>query len=192
MRVVIADGVVYMRGPMSQGAPTEWVSMDPTELSPEKAAQFGNFGVGTTDPSAYAGLFAGVGSLFFLAANGAFGGAVAGYLTARGLSSTFYSFVVTHSAFELTAIILAGAAGLRIGHALLAPGRRRRLQSLVDAAREMSVIVYGVTAMLFIAAAVEAFWSSAGWLPAAVKYSVAAVCWASVLGYFTFQGRRAS
>lgn len=60
MRVVIADGVVYMRGPMSQGAPTEWVSMDPTELSPEKAAQFGNFGVGTTDPSAYAGLFAGV------------------------------------------------------------------------------------------------------------------------------------
>jgi uncharacterized membrane protein SpoIIM required for sporulation len=139
-----------------------------------------------------AGLFAGVGSLFFLAANGAFGGAVAGYLTARGLSSTFYAFVVTHSAFELTAIILAGAAGLRIGHALLAPGRRRRLQSLVEAAREMSVIVYGVTAMLFIAAAVEAFWSSAGWLPPAVKYGVAAVCWASVLGYFTFQGRSAS
>jgi len=119
------------------------------------------------------------------------GGAIAGYLTARGLSSTFYSFVVTHSAFELTAIILAGAAGLRIGHALLAPGRRSRVQSLVEAAREMSVIVYGVTAMLFIAAAVEAFWSSAGWLPPAVKYGVAAVCWTAVLGYFTLQGRRA-
>ena len=77
------------------------------------------------------GLFAGLGSLFFLAYNGAFGGAVAGYLTERGLSSTFYSFVATHSAFELTAIVLSGAAGLRIGHALLAPGRLTRPQSLV-------------------------------------------------------------
>ena len=58
------------------------------------------------------GLFAGIGSLFFLGYNGAFGGAVAGYLTERGLSSTFYSFVATHAAFELTAIVLSGAAGL--------------------------------------------------------------------------------
>ena len=81
------------------------------------------------------GLFAGLGSLFFLAYNGAFGGAVAGYLTERGLSSTFYSFVATHAAFELTAIVLSGAAGLKIGHALLAPGRRTRVQSLVIATR---------------------------------------------------------
>ena len=49
-------------------------------------------------------------------------GALAGYLTARGLSATFYPFIATHSAFELTAIVLSGAAGLRIGHALSAPG----------------------------------------------------------------------
>jgi uncharacterized membrane protein SpoIIM required for sporulation len=138
------------------------------------------------------GLFAGIGSIFFLFYNGAFGGAIAGYLTERGLSSTFYSFVVTHSAFELTAIVLSGAAGLRLGHALLAPGRLSRLQSLVVAARGSIVIVYGLTVMLFIAAAIEAFWSSASWLPSAVKYSAAAVCWLTVLAYFTFQGRRAS
>ena len=50
------------------------------------------------------GLFAGLGALFFLAYNGSFAGALAGYLTERGLSSTFYSFVATHSAFEVTAI----------------------------------------------------------------------------------------
>ena len=137
------------------------------------------------------GLFAGLGSLFFLAYNGAFSGALAGYLTERGLSSTFYSFVATHSAFELTAIVLSGAAGLRIGHALLAPGRLTRLHSLVLATRDSAVLLYGVTAMLLVAAAIEAFWSSATWLPAAAKYSVAAVCWTAVLGYFTFQGRRA-
>ena len=138
------------------------------------------------------GLFAGLGSLFFLAFNGAHGGAIGGYLTERGMGSTFYSFVVTHSAFELTAIILSGAAGLRIGHAVLAPKRQKRVQALVTASRESIVIVYGVAVMLLIAAAIEAFWSSASWLPHAVKYTVAAGCWLAVICYFVFQGRRAS
>lgn len=137
------------------------------------------------------GLFAGLGSIFFLAFNGAFGGAIAGYLSARGLGATFYSFVVTHAAFELTAIVLAGAAGLRIGHALLAPGRLTRVQSLIAASRESVVILYGLTAMLIIAAVIEAFWSSAAWLPHSVKYGVAALCWSAVLAYFTLQGRNA-
>jgi len=137
------------------------------------------------------GLFAGLGSLFFLAYNGAFSGALAGYLTERGLSATFYSFVVTHSAFELTAIVLAGAAGLRIGHALLAPGRLTCRQSLVRATRDAMVIIYGVVGLLIVAAAIEAFWSSAIWLPHAVKYAVAAACWASVLCYLSLQGRHA-
>lgn len=136
------------------------------------------------------GLFAGVGSLFFLVYNGAFSGALGGYLVERGLSPTFFSFVVTHSAFEVTAIVLSGAAGLRIGHALLAPGPLRRGQALVIAARDCAVLLYGVTGMLVVAAAFEAFWSSAGWLPHSVKYGVAAVCWTSVIAYFTLQGRR--
>ena len=137
------------------------------------------------------GLLAGIGSLFFLAFNGVFFGALAGYLTERGLGETFYSFVVTHAAFELTAIVLAGAAGLRIGHSLLAPGRLTRRQALVAASRESVVIIYGVTTLLLIAAAVEAFWSSARWVPPEVKYAVAAVCWISVLAYLILQGRRA-
>ena len=137
------------------------------------------------------GLFAGLGSLFFLAFNGAYGGAIAGYLTGKGLSETFYSFVVTHSAFELTAIVLSGAAGLRLGHALLAPGRYTRLQSLVHAAQESAVIIYGVVAFLLIAAGIEAFWSSARWIPLPMKYSVAALVWIAVLSYLTMQGRRA-
>lgn len=135
------------------------------------------------------GLFLGLGSIFFLLYNGAFGGAVAGYLISRGLSSTFFSFVVTHAAFELTAIVLAGAAGLRVGHALVSPGRQSRRQALVAASRQAVVLLYGVTAMLVVAAAVEAFWSSASWLPLSVKYGVAALCWIGVLAYLSLQGR---
>jgi len=136
------------------------------------------------------GLLAGLGSLFFLSFNGAFSGALAGYLTARGLSGTFYPFIATHSAFELTAIVLSGAAGLRLGHSLLAPGRASRLQSLRAAARECVVLIYGTAGMLLIAAAFEAFWSSAQWLDWRIKLAVASVCWISVMTYFVRQGRR--
>jgi hypothetical protein len=60
MQIVMEDGVVYMRAPMFQDAGTDWVSMDPSKMDPVAAAQFGGFGAGTTDPSAYVGLFAGV------------------------------------------------------------------------------------------------------------------------------------
>jgi uncharacterized membrane protein SpoIIM required for sporulation len=137
------------------------------------------------------GLFAGIGSLFYLAYNGAVSGAIAGYLTERNLGATFYSFVVTHAAFELTAIVLAGAAGLRLGHALLTPGRRTRVQALVLAAKESTVIIYGVVVFLLVAATLEAFWDSATWMPNAMKYAVGALCWTGVIAYLTLQGRSA-
>jgi uncharacterized membrane protein SpoIIM required for sporulation len=135
------------------------------------------------------GLFFGIGSLFYLALNGALAGSIAGYVTWRGFGGNFYSFVVTHGAFELTGIVLAGAAGIALGHALLAPGRRSRLAALADAARGAIVIVYGMTAMFVIAAALEAFWSSARWVPQTVKFGVGAGCWLVVIAYLVFQGR---
>ena len=77
-------------------------------------------------------LFA-LGSVFFLFWNGVYMGSIAGYVTARGFGNTFFSFIVTHSAFELTAIALCGAAGLRVGRSILFPGRMTRLD--VDANR---------------------------------------------------------
>ncbi|MDB5849697.1 MAG: hypothetical protein JWP29_3449 [Rhodoferax sp.] len=97
--------------------------------------------------------------------------------------------MVTHSAFELTAIVLAGAAGLRLGFSWMAPGGHTRLEALRLAARAAVVVVYGVIGLLLIAAAVEAFWSSARWIEPTVKYGVGAVCWVLVLSYLTWQGR---
>jgi uncharacterized membrane protein SpoIIM required for sporulation len=137
------------------------------------------------------GLFLGLGSVFFMVFNGVVIGGIAGYLTGRGHTENFWSFVVTHGAFELTAIVLAGAAGLQLGHALLAPGRHTRLEALRRAAAEAIVIVYGVIGMLVIAAAIEAFWSSARWVPPGVKYGVGGACWLLVFAYLGWQGRPA-
>jgi len=45
--------------------------------------------------------------------------------------------------------------------------------------------------MLLSTSAIEAFWSSATWLPAPIKYGVAAICWTAVLVYLAFAGRHA-
>lgn len=136
-----------------------------------------------------AGLAAGVGSAFLLLYNGLHIGGIGGYLIGAGHAGNFLSFVVTHSAFELTGIVLSGAAGLRLGWAWMAPGRQTRTESLRTAARAAVVVMYGVFGMLLIAAAVEAFWSSARWIAPAVKYGVGAACWALVIAYLGWQGR---
>jgi uncharacterized membrane protein SpoIIM required for sporulation len=130
------------------------------------------------------GVVFGLGSLYFLLANGIFGGGIAGYVASLGYGSTFFPFVATHSAFELTAIVLCGAAGLRIGQSVLLPGRRTRVAALELAARETSLIVFGAAIMLLIAAAVEAFWSSAPWVTSAAKFVCAGFCWILVLCFF--------
>jgi uncharacterized membrane protein SpoIIM required for sporulation len=135
------------------------------------------------------GIFVCLGSAFFLVSNGVYSGAVAGYLIEQGLSLNFFSFVVTHSAFELTAICLSGAAGMRLGHALIAPGRLRRLDALGLAAREAVVLIYAAFGLLLIAAAFEAFWSSARWLPPSFKFGAGACAWLLVATYFGWQGR---
>jgi hypothetical protein len=60
MQVLMDGGVVYMRSPVFEDVGTRWVSLDPSKMGPAAAAQFGGFWTGTTDPSAYIGLFAGV------------------------------------------------------------------------------------------------------------------------------------
>ncbi len=130
------------------------------------------------------GVVFGLGSLFFLLSNGAYGGAVAGYVTSLGFGGTFFPFVATHTAFELTAIVLSGAAGLRVGRAVLLPGRLTRTAALELAARETSLIVFGAAVMLVIAAVIEAFWSSAPWVTDTAKYLCAACCWVLVALFF--------
>jgi len=135
------------------------------------------------------GLLLGLGSLFFLFFNGLMIGAVAGYLTDAGFGQTFWPFVVGHGAFELTAIALAGAAGLKLGWALLAPGTLRRGEALRIAAKTSVRLIGGVILFLLIAAFIEAYWSSMTWPQATTKYLVGAMLWAFVGAYLLFAGR---
>ncbi len=129
------------------------------------------------------GLLWGLGSTFFLIFNGLIIGAIAGHLTQIGYSNTFYPFVIGHSSLELLAIVLSGAAGLKLGYALLNPGRLYRLQALRQAASEAIYLMYGAIFLFLLAALIEAFWSANHLISPEIKYTVGTALWMICLTY---------
>ena len=138
------------------------------------------------------GILFGVGSILILCFNGVYIGAITYHLTNIGYSSTFYTFVIAHGAFELTALVFSGAAGLMVGYSLLVPGRQTRMGALKESMKKAIQIMIGVIVMLALAAFIEAFWSSSRNIEDWVKYAVGAILWVSVAYYFIFVGRRAT
>ena len=135
------------------------------------------------------GMLYGIGTLFFLIYNGLFIGAASGHLIQIGYSTTFLSFVVGHGSFELTAIGIAGMAGLKLGGALIKPGQYSRIAALKRTGKICMRLMYGVILMLVIAAFLEAFWSSKSAIDPQIKYIVGGLLWAFVAVYFLFAGR---
>ena len=137
------------------------------------------------------GLLAGIGTILVLLFNGVTIGAVAGHLQQIGSGDPFWRFVVGHAPFELTAIVIAGGAGLQLGLRLLAPGRKRRIDALIEGGVIGARLCLGVAFMLLVAAFIEAFWSSIAWVPMWGKLSVSAVLWTVVLVWLWRGGRGA-
>lgn len=135
------------------------------------------------------GLFAGIGTILSTLYNGVVIGGVAGHLTRLGYGSTFWAFVCGHSAFELTAAVIASTAGLRLALPLISPYPYRRKEAFIIAGKQSIQILLGAALMTFLAAFIEAFWSSSALIPNAVKYAVSAILWALVMYYLLMAGR---
>jgi uncharacterized membrane protein SpoIIM required for sporulation len=135
------------------------------------------------------GILFGLGSVFFLVYNGLMIGAVGGLVTAAGHGGNLLTFIASHGAFELTAIVISGAAGMVTGYALIDTGGRTRFGSLRRRAGDIARLVLGAAMMLLIAAALEGFWSPSP-VPARIKLTVAAGLWVAVVAYLVFVGRR--
>ncbi len=141
------------------------------------------------------GVFFGLGSLFFLIYNGVVIGAVVGFLGHSDVAMNLLSFIIGHGPFELTAIGLSGAAGLRLGFGALATGQLRRGESLRRAAYEAVILVLGAATLLAGAALIEGFFSPSS-LPIAVKFGFGGLCALFLvfyLGYWPWRvGRQVS
>ncbi|UIP06777.1 stage II sporulation protein M [Erythrobacter sp. SDW2] len=99
----------------------------------------------------------GVPSLMLLVHNMALLGAMLWLYNSVGLMPDFLAWLAVHGTTELSAILLAGAAGLHVGRHMAFPGRRSILQATATAGRRAGVVMVGVVIMLIFAAVLEAF-----------------------------------
>ncbi|MCE2406683.1 MAG: stage II sporulation protein M [Pseudomonadales bacterium] len=130
-------------------------------------------------------------SILVLGFNGLFISAVINHLMVIGLGTAILSFVAGHSAFELTAIVLSGAAGIMLGYAVIHPGGLPRREAVRRAGSSAVKIVLGAAFMFIAAAFIEAFWSSLQFVTPEIKYLVGGCLWVFTLSYFLFTGRNA-
>jgi uncharacterized RDD family membrane protein YckC/uncharacterized membrane protein SpoIIM required for sporulation len=106
------------------------------------------------------GIFAGVGSLILLAFNGLSIGTVAGHFANVGVLGYLLEFIIGHGALELFAVWVAGAAGLLLGQALVAPGDLARGDALVLAGRVAVRMIGAAVVCLLMAGLIEGFISA--------------------------------
>jgi uncharacterized membrane protein SpoIIM required for sporulation len=134
------------------------------------------------------GIVLGLGSTLYLVENGLVTGAILGHVAAMGGGDNIVTFIVGHGSLELGAIVLAGGAGLALGWSIVSPGEQSRLASLRACAKSVVPVVFGAAVMLFMAAAIEGFWSASS-VPAAIKRTGGAAMFVAVLAYILLAGR---
>ena len=126
------------------------------------------------------GILFGLGALYILFFNGLMLGAVAIVCQHAGMAVPLWSFVVPHGSLELPAIVIAGAAGLRLGYGMVFPGIYRWKDSVAQAGTEAARLVSGVIPMLIVAGTLEGFFSPSS-APVALKFSVGALLFVLLL-----------
>lgn len=115
--------------------------------------------------------------------NGCLMGAMLALYFKRDLGFEFTGWLMIHGVTELFAIILAGAAGLRIGWTIAFPGALSRQEALAKAGRNGALVMGGVVVMLFVAGLLEGFGRQLITLDLA-RYAIAAASGAVWIAYF--------
>lgn len=129
------------------------------------------------------GMLLGLGTIYVLLFNGMLLGTVAGLAIGAGNGQVFFELVVPHGVLELSLIVVAGLAGLRIASAIVDPGTRERGQAMREEARAAVELVLGTAAWLVVAGLVEGFVTGTGMGLSgalAVGFGLGAVFWGLV------------
>lgn len=103
------------------------------------------------------GIFLSIGPIFYLLQNGIMLGSFEYYFFSRGLGLESILVIWIHGTLEISAIIIAGAAGLVLGHGLLFPKTYTRFQAFKQSARDGTKIALGIVPILLVAAFFEGF-----------------------------------
>ena len=130
------------------------------------------------------GLLWSVGTVYSLFYNGVMLGAFEYYFFSKGVGFSSILVVFIHGTLEISAIIIAGAAGLILGNSILFPGTYTRLQSIMRGAKDGIKIILGLLPVFLVAAFFEGFVTRHTGMPLWLSIFILAGSLAFIILYF--------
>ncbi|HAQ59301.1 MAG TPA: hypothetical protein DCR63_02200, partial [Microbacterium sp.] len=118
-------------------------------------------------------------------------GTAAAVMFAFDRGDVFVLFILPHGLLELTSIFVAGAAGLHIFWAWIAPGPRTRGVALAAAGRSLVTVAIGLVLALLVSGIIEGFVTAQPW-PWVIKIGIGALALGAFLFYMVVVGARAA
>jgi uncharacterized membrane protein SpoIIM required for sporulation len=165
-----------------------WTDMEPA-MRPAMATVIFTNNIRVAFLAFAGGVLFGLGTVYVLIGNGLLLGGVLGAAQFYGVSTLLLGFVSPHGYLELTCIVIAGAAGLMLGDALLRPRFLRRRDALARAARDAVELVGGAAPVLVVAGLIEGFVSPSD-LPLEVRLAIGPFAGAVLCGLLFTVGRK--
>jgi uncharacterized membrane protein SpoIIM required for sporulation len=138
-----------------------------------------------------AGILLCVFTAVLLIINGAGVGKAGGLFTHVGEWERFWGLILPHGLLEISAVIVAGAAGLRLGWTVISPGERTRWRALTDDGRYIGNVLIGLVLAFGIAGLIEGFVTGRPW-PTSLRIGIGVVAFVAFWGWPVLFGRRAA
>ena len=129
--------------------------------------------------------------VYILVLNGANVGVAAGLFHAADQAPRFYGLILPHGLLELAAVVIAGAAGLRLGWAIVAPGDLTRPAAVAAQGSRSAVVVLGLTVAFIVAGLIEGFVTPSS-LPTSIRVGIGAAVFITFVTYIVTRGIAAS
>ena len=131
------------------------------------------------------GIFATVGSYILLLGNGIMLGSFQWWFYGKGLLLTSFLAVWIHGAFEISAIVIAGGAGITVGNGILFPRSYSRQQSLIFSAKRGLMIMLSLVPFFIVAGFLESYVTRYyNVMPAWSKWAIILASFAIIIGYY--------
>jgi uncharacterized membrane protein SpoIIM required for sporulation len=134
------------------------------------------------------GMTCGLLTVWIVLQNGLMLGGVGALFANAHFGLDFWATIAPHGVIELSAIQVAGGAGLLLAAGIVAPGRIRRVDALVRNAQRAATLGLGTAALLVVAGTIEGFISPQR-LSSELRISIGTLTAIALLLYFTFAGR---
>jgi uncharacterized membrane protein SpoIIM required for sporulation len=131
-----------------------------------------------------------IGTGVILVQNGINVGIATGLFVHADQAGKFFGLILPHGLLELSSVVIAGAAGLRIGWAIVAPGDRPRSEALAEEGRRSVVIVLGLMLCFVVAGLIEGFVTPSG-LPTFARVGVGVLVEVGFIFWIVSLGRDA-